>query len=173
MLKLLLLLQSSSKETVHVIIKTKQTSCGRRVGLSWRSIIRNIKGLICQSTHKLPQTVWLVLFKLCKLNLYWPGCLLIPEMWIRFWSRDFSPIIELHDVSVGADLLAGEQQQLQRTDQSHPFSWDRSRSDLRHKTTNTVTTTQPWHTTRVQDLFTDPGHECQRRSGQYLAGNIS
>lgn len=37
-------------------------------------------------------------------------------------NPQFDPVVELHDFSVRVDLLAGEQQQLQRTHQSHPFS---------------------------------------------------
>lgn len=49
-------------------------------------------------------------------------------------SVGHSPVVELHDLSVRGHLLAGEQQQLQRTDQSHPFSRDRSGSDLKTET---------------------------------------
>lgn len=50
-----------------------------------------------------------------------------------------SPVVELHDLAVRGHLLAGEQQQLQRTDQSHPFSRDRSGSDLQQQTQRSET----------------------------------
>lgn len=42
-----------------------------------------------------------------------------------------SPVIQVHHVSVGGDLLPGKQQQLQGSDHRHPFSRDGSGADLR------------------------------------------